>query len=212
MPIEPTSIYWGVRKRDPDAEAELSAFLKNLAWRDYWRTLGPLAEDSLQELAMRVIQAIRENKISDPEKLIPFCKDVAANVRIDALRAAVRQARKLVPIDEARYQASVEDTGAKLLLVERLRTVLKLLERLDPLSRQVIRRYYFEHQEPATIETELNLTHLEMQRIKDEGIAKMRRDHRETVRRTDARGWQLLYGAKKTDREPDGFLALAVAA
>lgn len=198
--IDPKLIHEGVRNRDPAAEAELAAFLKGLVWKAYQRTLGPLAEDYMQELAMRVFEAVRAGKVNDPEKLIPFCLDVAKNIRIDALRVAVRQARKLVAIDEARFEAAPDNAEADELLAQQFRTILKLMERLDPFSREVVRRYYFEQQTPAEIEQDLDLAHQALQRVKDNAVEKLRRDYRAL---SDAQGWQLLHGRKQ---KPEGKL------
>jgi RNA polymerase sigma factor (sigma-70 family) len=201
--IDSQLIYAGVRNRDPASEATLVDFLRRMVWREYQKTLGPLAEDYMQELAARVVESIREGKLNDPEKLIPWCQDIAKNVRIDALRIAVRQASKLVPIDEARYQTSHEDAEASAILAQQFRTVLKLMRRLDTLSGEVIRRYFFERQPVIQIEEELGIEHGDLQRIKDRALAKLRRDHRTL---TEAQGWQLLHGK---NREPEAVFAIA---
>lgn len=205
--IDPKVIYAGVVARDPDAEAELVAFLRGLVFRDYERTLGTLAEDYSQELALRVIEAIRAGKINDPEKLIPYCQDFAKNVRIDGLRIAMRQARKLVAINEARYLQTRENTETDAIRAEFTRTVLRLMERLDPFSREIVRRYYYEQQTLDEIARELGRTRLECQRLKDRAVEKLRRDYRVLV---NAQGWELLRG-KKSEREMDRML-LPVAA
>jgi RNA polymerase sigma factor (sigma-70 family) len=204
MPIDPISIHQGVKNGDTEAETELILFLRNLFCAEYERTLGPLAEDYLQELGMRVIESIREGRVNDPEKLIPYCQGLAAHVRIDGLRVAVRQARKLVAIDEARFEQSSENAEATAVQAEQFRTVLKLMERLDPLGREVVRRYYFERQPPAEIEGELEIPHTEFQAVKDRAVEKLRRDYR-TI--TNAQGWELLRGKKKP--EPEAWFAWA---
>ena len=201
MAIDPRLIYAGVRLRDPDAEAELVAFLKHLVWQDYQRTLGPLAEDYLQVLSMRVVLAIRAGKMNNSEKLIPYCKEMAKNVRVDGLRVAVRAARKLVAIDEARFQRSGDNAEAELLLAEQFGIVLELMERLDPFAREIVRRHYFEHHSIADIAAELARPALQIQRVKDRAVEKLRRDHR-------ARGWGLLGGKGK----PAGTSLTLVAA
>lgn len=205
--IDPKLIYAGVRARDPEAETALAVFLKNMVRADYERTLGPLAEDYTQELTVRVVEAIRAGKIKNPEKLISYSQKIAASIRIDALRRAVRQAHKLVAIDEARLEASPDNAEADVLLAEQFRTILKLMERLDPFSREVVRRYYFEQQTPAEIEQDLDLAHQALQRVKDNAVEKLRRDYKAL---TDAQGWQLLHGRKKPD--VGGMFVLAMAA
>ena len=212
--IDSKLIYFGVFNQNPEAEAELMNFLRNLVWIEYQNTLGPLAEDYLQDLSMRVIEAIRAGKVNDPEKLIPYCREVAKNVRIDGLRIVMRQARKLVAIDEARFHASNEDTESDLIAAQQLdrqtRTVLKLMERLDPFSFEIIRRYYFERQSPAQIEEELQMSHSDFQRAKDRGVEQLRQDYR---RLTDSRGWKLLPGGKgKSEVDSAVFAVFAAAA
>jgi RNA polymerase sigma factor (sigma-70 family) len=212
MAIDPIAIHLGVLNQNPEAETELMNFLRNLVWQDYRNTLGPLAEDFLQDLSVRVIQAIREGKIHDPAKLIPYCQKLASHVRIDGLRIVMRQARKLVAIDEARSQHSNQDTEGQLIAAQELdqqtRTVLKLMERLDPFSFEVIRRYYFERQSPARIEEELEMSHIDFQRAKDRAVEQLRRDYR---RLADARGWMLLDGGKGRSEE-DTLVTVFVAA
>ena len=197
--IDPKLIHAGVQSGDPVAEEDLVLFLKRLVWKDYQRTLGPFAEDYLQELTIRVVEAIRAGKVKDPEKLIPFCQDVAKNVRIDGLRVAVRAARKLVTIDEARFQRGRDNVEADLLLAEQFGIVLELMGRLDPFAREIVRRHYFEHESVRDLAEEFARPVLEIQRLKDRAVEKLRREHR---------GWRLLRGRSK----PAGTSLTLVAA
>jgi RNA polymerase sigma factor (sigma-70 family) len=177
MAIDPHKLHSGVRSRDPKAEVELTSFLRNLVRKDYEKTLGPLAEDYLQELLIRVIEGIRRNQVEHPQFLVTYCKNVAANVRIDGLRSAARAARRLVSIEEGRGSRSREDIEGELILNEQYQTVLKLMEQLDPISREVVRRFYFERQPVRRIEREMGLTQEQLRGRKDRAVKKLRDDY-----------------------------------
>ena len=177
MAIDPRQLHAGVRSRDPKAEAELTAFLNSIARADYEKTLGPLAEDYLQELKIHVIEGIRRDQVEHPQFLTTWCQKVAANIRIDGLRSAARAARRLVSIEEGRGYHSRDDIEGELILNEQYQTVLKLMEQLDPVSREIVRRFYFERQPIRKIEREMQMTHEQLRGKKDRAVNKLRDDY-----------------------------------
>jgi RNA polymerase sigma factor (sigma-70 family) len=189
--IKPSELHSKIRSGDRKAEEELALFLTNSFRVEYLRSLGPLADDYLQELSMQVIESIRHNKVTHPEKLIPYCRSLASNVRIDGLRSAAGAARRLVPIDEGKHRQSSGNIESELILAEQFRTVLKLMEQLDPLSREIVRRYYFERHRAERIECDLRLKHEDFQRKKDRAVEKLRDDYRAM-----AQQWRTIPGRK----------------
>jgi RNA polymerase sigma factor (sigma-70 family) len=211
--IDQVEIHRGIQAHEQEAVSELALFLRHRNIREYMHTLGPLAEDYLQQLVIEVMEAIWQNKVEHPDKLIAFCETAAANVRNNGLRIAARAARKLVSIDvisinEGRSHQSPENIENDLIAQDeearQASTVLRLMERLDPVSREVVRLYYFEERSAEEIEPQLGLTHSEFQRRKDYAVRKLQRDYRAL-----GGGWELLRGGK----QPGGFkAALPVAA
>jgi RNA polymerase sigma factor (sigma-70 family) len=179
--INPQELHSKIRKGDSKAEAELASFLRNTFRAEYSQTLGPLAEDYLQDLCIHVIDGIRNNKVDHPEKLIPYCKSVASNIRFDGLRSAASAARRLVPIEEGKNRQSSGNIENELILAEQFSTVLKLMEYLDPVSREIVRRYYFERQKAERIQRAMRLTEVEFRGKKDRAVRKLRDDHQAMV-------------------------------
>lgn len=194
--IVPELLFEQVANRDPRAEEQLNRLLWGMSRKDYETSLGPLAEDYLQQLSLTVVRAIRNGDISDPKLLIPWCKKTAANIRMDGLRSAARIARKLVPIDEARTRRSSDNIEAELIDRERFETVLKVIERLDPITREIIRRHYFERQPARQIQRDLDLTPTQYRGRKAYGVQKLRKDYNALNNR-----WRLIPGGKRSGEE-----------
>jgi RNA polymerase sigma factor (sigma-70 family) len=191
--VDPKQLHLRIRKQDRKAEEELSVFLHNSFRAQYLKTLGPLADDYLQDLKIQVIDGIRNNKVDHPDSLIAYCWKVASNVRIDGLRSAASAARRLVPIEEGKNRQSSGNIESTLILAEQLQTVLKLMEQLDPISREIVRRYYFEHQKAHRIERDLRLEHDDFQRKKDHAVEKLRDIHRAMAQK-----WRTITGGRQS--------------
>lgn len=193
MSIQPEALHLRIRKGDRRAEEELSLFLRNTFRKDYLKTLGPLADDYLQELLIQVVQGIRQNKVEHPEKLIPYCRSLAANIRIDGLRSAASAARRLVPLEEGKNRQSSGNIESELILAQQLDTVLKLIELLDPVSGEIIRRYYFEDQSAWRIQSDMGLTEVEFRGRKGRAVRKLRDDHQAMAQK-----WRTIPGGRQS--------------
>ena len=181
-------------------------FLTDMVGEKYRSTLGPLAEDYLQDLKLDVIQAIRNRKVEHPQFLVTYCKTVAANIRIDGLRSAAGAARRLVPIEEGKNRQSSGNFENELIMAERLQSVLKIVEQLDPVLKRIIRRYYFElvHLNPSKraerIQREERLTPNQFRERKARAVRKLRDDYQAMAQR-----WRTISGGRKPVRPPVGW-------
>jgi RNA polymerase sigma factor (sigma-70 family) len=198
--IDPKQIHARILSGDRKAEEELTQFVRNRVADDYLKALGPLAEDYRQELCIQVIEGIRRRQVEHPQFLVTYCDRMAANIRIDGLRSAAGAARRLVPIDEGKNRQSSGNIESELILAEQFRTVLKLMEQLDPVSRELVRRFYFERQRAERIERDLRLTPEQFRGRKDRAVRKLRDDYHAM-----AQQWRLIPGGRK----PGGLKAAA---
>lgn len=197
MPIKPAEIHSRILSGEKKAEAELALFLRNAHGESYSKALGPLAEDYLQDLQITVLKAIHNRRIEHPQFLIAWCQTTAANIRIDGLRSAAAAARRLVPIDEGKNRQSSGNIENELILAEQFQTALKLMQQLDPVSREVIRRYYFESQARERIQRDLRLTANQFRERKARAVKKLRDDYHAMSQQ-----WRLIPGGQKPLRPP----------
>lgn len=194
MAIDPKALHSRILSGDKQAETELAEFVQDLAREDYHKTLGPLAEDYLQDLGIRAVLRVRQNHVEHPQFLVTFCKSIVADVRIDGLRAAARDARRLLPMDRRDFR-SERNFESDMILAEQYRTALRLIEQLDPVSKEIIWRFYFEHQPVHKIEREMGLTNAQVRGRKDEAVKKLHAEYRALNQ-----GFRLIRGGKKEGR------------
>lgn len=176
--IDPKQIHSGVRNGDKKAESDLASFVQNLVRAEFVRDLGPLADDYLQDLAIRVIDGIRRNQVEHPQFLVTFIRSTAKNVRVDGVRTLGRRARRLVPLEEGRGKRSQGGNPERdIIQQQELQTIFRLIAQLDPVTGEIIQRHFLEQQPLKQIAREMELTADQARDKMDWGRAKVRREY-----------------------------------
>lgn len=178
--ISPASIHQRVLAGDRGAEEELVSFLHGLFGFEYRRSLGLLADDYLQELCLAVIEGIRRKTVEHPQFLVTYCRTVAERIRFDAIKQAAKVSQRLVPITDGRHAVSATQE-VKLIEQERARTVLELIEALEPVSREIVLKFYFEHQKTAQICKEMDLTPNQFRDRKLRAVERLKEGYRQRI-------------------------------
>jgi RNA polymerase sigma-70 factor (ECF subfamily) len=153
------------------AEAE-AAFCRRFAPRIELYGLRHLgsragAQDLVQDVLMRTLEAIRAGRLENPALLASFVLGTCRNVSWDRRRGEQRQ-RKLE--DQADIEATAEPPALTQSDVMRLYTCLGQLQGREA---QVIRMSFLEDREPEEISTRLDLSLGNIRVIRHRALAKL---------------------------------------
>lgn len=196
MTFDPKQIHFGVKNQDPQAEKLLASYLRNSFFEDYSRTLGPFAEDYLQELTFAVIEGIRKDAVEHPQFLRTYCQTIAARKRVDGIRYLARTARRLISIEETPHLRSRErDIEGDLIAAQELSIMLRCFDVLDEESREIVRRWHFAKHSIHKIERDLGLTHEQLRGKRDRAVKKLRERYRE-ITCSKAGGFRVIEGGR----------------
>ncbi len=151
----------GVRRREPDAMAMLFAFTSRVAraqlrrqivWTEY--------EDRLHDVYVMVLEAILHDRIRQPESLPAFIATVARRQVCSHIREQVMARQKHVPLTTSNMD--LPDSSATpesvALSSEKRCDMLRRLNRLKPLDREILSRFYLEGQDQPRICADLGIT------------------------------------------------------
>jgi RNA polymerase sigma-70 factor (ECF subfamily) len=151
-----------IREGDVSAESELiRQFEPGLRVILRRRTGGDhgLLQDLVQETLIIVLQRLRGEGISDPQRLAAFAAQTARNLAIASLRKAERQR---TDVDSDALDRNADSTGgveARAADHEAALAVRALLRELpQPRDRLMLKRFYLDDHEKEAICSELNLT------------------------------------------------------
>lgn len=116
------------------------------------------AEDVAQEVLRRVLVALREERLRDPEALPAFVLQTARHVCLDRFRAADRKRSAMDALRRERPLPAFRDPISALVDGERRARVREALERLDEGDRDLLRDIYYWGKETGTLASELGIT------------------------------------------------------
>lgn len=131
-------------------------------------TGGYCFEDSVHEVLLIVLDAIRSGQLRDPEKLPGFIRTVARRQIVAYIRGVVARRR----FTEAVEISTPDSPEARLRGVERVERVRTAIEQLGRRDREIIERFYFKEQSAEQICQEMNLTGTQFRLYKSRAIAK----------------------------------------
>jgi len=116
---------------------------------------------------MRVMQAVRAGKISSPESLPPFVASTARNVIHEFRRKGSREG----PLGELDFVAPAKDFVVD---DSRTRVMERVLERLKPRERDLLRLYYYEDLSKEEISARLGIDPERVRLIKSRALKSFR--------------------------------------
>lgn len=140
------------------------------------RALGDpdAAEEAVQETLVRALEALRDGRLSDPEKLGAFVRGIARHVIADAHRARQRSA-PLQAVPEGELGPSSDDPLTALITAEERNRVRLALTQLSAGDRQILHLSFFEGLTPAAIAQQLGEPALRVRKRKSRALARLRR-------------------------------------
>ncbi|UCC71647.1 MAG: sigma-70 family RNA polymerase sigma factor [Gemmatimonadota bacterium] len=140
------------------------------------RALGDLeaAEEAVQETLVRALEALRNGRPRDPEKLGAFVRGIARHVIADARHARQRSA-PLEAVLESECGTSLDDPLAALVSDEERDLVRRALTELSAGDRDILHLSFFEGLTPVEIAERLGEPALRIRKRKSRALRRLRR-------------------------------------
>jgi RNA polymerase sigma-70 factor, ECF subfamily len=163
------------RIRQGDAEAEAVLYEKFYA-RVYFTALSEThskedAEDVRAETFLRVIQALRQDKLRSADALPSFIVGITLNV----LRELVRQKYRVDSLEDHEYDiASDSSLESALLDAETSRALEEAARELKPREQQFLRMYYYEELPKEEIARKLGIKEERLRLIKSRALQRFK--------------------------------------
>ena len=159
-----------IQAGDPRGEEELYGVINGGVRFSLYRQI-PLQEvdDKVHNIFMIVLEAIRERRLREPERLMGFIGTVARRQVAAYIHSAVEIRRICVPIDsEPGFPGIPVDSGIEdgIFGREVSELVSTTLMRLPESEREILRRFYLEHQTLKRICAEMGLTETQFRLLK----------------------------------------------
>jgi len=160
--------------RSGGAAAEAALYEKYSA-RVYYLALSELrshadAEDVRTETFLRVMQAIREDRLRSPQALASFILGTAHNV----IRELARQQRRLAQLDDRGPEEAGEAQASVFLDAGAERAIEQVLRRLKPREQQFLRLYYYDELPKEEIARQLGIKEERLRLIKSRALKRFR--------------------------------------
>ena len=173
LALNNTDLATNIRQGDATAE---TALYEKFSARIYFLALSELrskedAEDVRAETFLRVIQALRQDKLRSPESLPSFIVGIALNV----IREVIRQKQKAPQLDGSELDLVDEHALESAFLDEAAsRAVREVAEKLKPRDREFLRLYYFEEMPKEEIARALGIKEERVRLIKSRALKSFR--------------------------------------
>jgi RNA polymerase sigma factor (sigma-70 family) len=157
------------------SEAETALYEKYSA-RVFYLALSELrsrenAEDVRAETFLRVLQAIRQERLRSPEALASFILNTARNV----IREQFRQERRTEQIDtDAIDKKGTYAEEPAFLDADVKNAIERVVQRLKPREQAFLRMYYYEEKSKAEIARELGIKEERLRLIKSRALKSFR--------------------------------------
>jgi RNA polymerase sigma factor (sigma-70 family) len=139
------------------------------------RALGDpeAAEEAVQETLVRALEALRDGRPRDPDKLGPFVRGIARHVIADAHQARRRTA-PLDAVPETERGTANDDPLSALITDEERNRVRRALAQLSPADRDILHLSFFEGMTPVDIAERLGEPALRIRKRKSRALRRLR--------------------------------------
>ena len=171
------------RIRQGQAEAEACLYEK-FAARVYFTALSEThskedAEDVRAETFLRVIQALRQDKLRSADSLPSFIVGITLNV----VREHVRQKYRVDSLEDYEYDIAGDGSLEQALLDEETSAALKeMAQQLKPREQQFLRLYYYEELPSPEIAQQLGIKEERLRLIKSRALQSFREIYKKMTR------------------------------
>lgn len=163
------------RIRQGDAEAEAMLYEKFSA-RVYFTALSEIhskedAEDARAETFLRVIQALRQDKLRSADSLPAFIVGITLNV----IRELVRQKYRVDSLEDYEYDIAGDGSLEQAMLdAETGRALEEAASQLKPRERQFLRMYFYDELPKEEIARKLGIKEERLRLIKSRALQSFR--------------------------------------
>lgn len=163
-----------IQKRETEAEHVLYTRLVTqfrglfAKWWD-WHEV----EDGLHSVFLVTVDAIRNNKLREPERLPAFVKSIAIRQIFKRARSAEHRLKHNEDVSELPIPDAGYDLEADVLRAERLTILTRELKKLPVLDRDILTRFYLRGQAKDEICSDLRLTDTQFRVRKSRAKAKL---------------------------------------
>jgi len=167
-----------------DAEAEAALYEKFSA-RVYFLALSEThskedAEDARAETFLRVIQALRQDKLRSADSLPSFIVGITLNV----IRELIRQKYRVGSLEDYEYDIAGDGSLENNLLdAETSRALEEVARQLKPREQQFLRMYYYEELSKEEIARKLGVPEERVRLIKSRALRSFREIYKKMTRR-----------------------------
>jgi RNA polymerase sigma-70 factor (ECF subfamily) len=173
-----------IRRGDGSAEA---ALFEKYARRVYYLALSELrsredAEDVRTETFLRVLQAIRQDRLRSPEALASFVLGIANNV----IREFVRQRTRTEPLTADTIE-SAADPNSPFLDPIAQRTIEQVTRRLKPREQAFLTMYFYEELSKEEIASRLGIDEDRVRLIKSRALKSFRDIYERLTKKVDTK-------------------------
>lgn len=171
-----------IRQGDVEAEAQL---YEKFSARVYFTALSEThskedAEDARAETFLRVIQALRQDKLRSADSLPAFIVGITLNV----IRELVRQKYRADSLEDYEYDRAGDDSlEAAFLDAEVSRALEAAAQQLKPREQQFLRMYFYDELPKAEIARRLGIKEERLRLIKSRALQQFRKIYKKITGR-----------------------------
>ena len=174
-----------IRRGDGSAEA---ALYEKYGQRVYYLALRELrsredAEDVRTETFLRVLQAIRQDRLRSPEALSSFVLGTANNV----IREFIRQRTRSEPLTPDTIESAANPEDPPFLDPIAQRTIEQVARRLKPREQAFLRMYYYEELSKEEIASRLGIDEARVRLIKSRALKSFREIFERLTKKVDTK-------------------------
>jgi RNA polymerase sigma factor (sigma-70 family) len=156
-----------VRLGQPAALEDLYGLVKNFTFFLIRQLGADDLQDSIHDIFLAVVQAIRAGRLRNPERLTAFLTAVARFHTYTRIDVRVRSRARSVGIDGMDVADST-NLEQRVYKQQKLRMVREMLHSMAPLDREVLCRFYLEDHPKEQICEDLKLTPNQFRNIKSQ--------------------------------------------
>jgi RNA polymerase sigma-70 factor (ECF subfamily) len=164
------SLVAAIQRGDAAAEEELYHILDRGVRFKLWRQMPPFeADDRVHDIYIIVLQAIRQGRLREPERLLGFIWTVAHRQVAAYIDVTVQARERFEFLDRSWNWPEVpikDDPGDHVFLQEKKEILAAALGKLPERDREVLRRFYLQHQNAAQICGAMDLTDTQFRLLK----------------------------------------------
>ncbi|MCL4796334.1 MAG: sigma-70 family RNA polymerase sigma factor [Bryobacteraceae bacterium] len=139
-------------------------------------------DDRVHDVFLMVLEAIREGRLREPERLPGFIRTVVRRQTASMIADSAGERRNLLDIGEhSGLAAGGRDPEQSLLQTERVQLVRRTLSEMSSRDREILTRFYLYEQKPGQICEEMGLNETQFRLLKSRAKARFGESERRAI-------------------------------